>query len=345
MTARFLLIGVLAVAGSAQAQTSIAQPPSLSPGDQVVVEADRTIRGRLANITTDSLVFEGANPPDVPFSAIARIDRVGDSVFNGTAIGAAVGGGATLALMGKICSNTNCSDTSSNLDPRLTLLGTLIGAGVGAIIDATIDGRKTVYTSGAPKPVMADAAQPSAALRRISPMIFGRVGWARLTDDEGSLGSGGTVGVGAIVQFTPRIAVQASYDRHTHRRDLESPGPPGSTASGGFTGTEQLLTAKALFFFHADKRVRPYAGIGLSYLDSERVSTFPTFVPQPNGFPTPGPPEIFRYHTQGAGLGFAAGMDVRVTRRLSVLGDLTLDLNNPDALGSTRLTVGAGWRF
>jgi opacity protein-like surface antigen len=344
MTARFLLVAVLAAAATAQAQTSTTQPPILPRGDQVVVEADRTIRGHLASITNDSLVFEGANPPSVSFNAISRIDRVGDSLFNGSAIGAAIGGGATLAQIGKICSNTNCSDTSSNLDPRLTLLGTLIGAGIGAIVDATIESRKTVYTTGAPKPVMA-AASSTALRSRVSPMIFGRVGWARLTDDEGSLGSGGTVGVGAIVPFTPRLAVQATYDRHRHRRDLDLVGPPGSTASGGFTGTEQLVAAKALLFFHADKSIRPYAGLGLSFLDSKRVSTFPTFVPQPNGFPIPGPPEVFRYHSQGAGLGFAAGVDVRATSRLSVLGDLTLDLNEPDALGSTRLTVGAGWRF
>jgi hypothetical protein len=77
------------------------------------------------------------------------------------------------------------------------------------------------------------------------------------------------------------------------------------------------------------------------------VSEFPTFVlpPGPFPFPVPGPPEIFRYHTRGGGLGVATGVDVRVTKRLSVLGDLTLDLSDPEALGSTRVTAGAGWRF
>jgi hypothetical protein len=38
-------------------------------------------------------------------------------------------------------------------------------------------------------------------------------------------------------------------------------------------------------------------------------------------------------------------MDARLTGHLSVLGDLTVDLGNAEALASTRLTVGAGWRF
>ena len=44
----------------------------------------------------------------------------------------------------------------------------------------------------------------------------------------------------------------------------------------------------------------------------------------------------FRYHTTGGTLGFAVGMDARLIRHLSLLGDLTLDLGSPEALASTR---------
>ncbi|HSC28089.1 MAG TPA: outer membrane beta-barrel protein [Vicinamibacterales bacterium] len=197
--------------------------------------------------------------------------------------------------------------------------------------------------SAAPQPVVSPRAQAGGT--RHAPVIFGRVGWARFTDDEGSLGDGTSVGFGVIVPLTRRFGIQVAYDRHDHRRDFEPVGPLGATTSGGFSGTEQLVTAKALFFFLAGHAVRPYAGIGVGFLDSRRVSEFPTFVFSPEGVPLPGPAEIFTYHTRGAGLGFAAGVDARVTDRISVIGDLTLDLSSPDALGSTRLTVGAGWRF
>jgi hypothetical protein len=349
-TLELLTAGLLAV-GSGQSPTT--PPPqtqiNLAPGDRIDVTDERqTIRGRIAELTSESLVLvndDGRRRLALP--SVQQIDRVGDPLWNGTAIGAAVGGGSALAAMAKACSNTNCSDTSANLDPRITLLGTLIGAGVGAAIDAMIDGRRTVYRAGQP-----EASQPAPTVQpsrphpsRFAPTVFGRVGWARLTDDEGSLGGGTTMGVGVIVPIWRRVALQVAYDRHDHRRDLESGAPPGIVVTGGFTGTEQLVTAKALFYFREGAAVRPYAGIGVGYLDSERQSEFPTFVLQPGNMVVSGPPEIFRYHTTGAGLGFAAGVDARVTRRLSLLGDLTLDLNQREALGSTRLTVGVGWKF
>jgi hypothetical protein len=311
MTLQLLLVGLMAGAP----QTAGPPTPSLNAGDRVVVTDDRqSIRGR-------------------------------DSVANGAAIGAGIGGGAALALMAKLCSNSGCADTSANLDPRFVLLGSLIGAGVGAIVDAAIDRRHTVYRAGQPLPSPTAPQPASTTLTSGRVLIFGRAGWARLSDDEGLLGDGGSVGFGTIVSLLPRIGLQFAYDRHKHRRDFDDAGPPGSGAVHFFSGTEQLVTAKALFFFRNDERVRPYAGIGLGYLDSNRLNQSPTFVPRPNGFPELGPPEIFRRRTRSAGLGFATGMDVRVRERVSVLGDLTLDICGPDALASTRLTVGAGWRF
>ncbi len=314
-------------------------------GGRVATDDRQSIRGRIAEITADSLLLDGTRPVRVPLASLRQIDRVGDSLANGAALGAGIGGGATLALIAKTCSNSNCADTSASQDPQLVLAGSLVGAGVGAIIDAAIDRRRTVYRAGqayAPPTTRRDPVTTPVAGRVL---IFGRVGWTRLTDDEGTLGDGGSVGVGTIVALTPRIGVQVAYDRHDHRRDFETGGPTGKYGVRGFTGTEQLVTAKVLFFFRAGQRVRPYVGIGGGFLDSERVSEFPRFVPGPQGFPEPGPPEVFRYHTTGRGFGFATGMDVRVSTRFSVLGDLTLDLNDPDALGSTRLTIGAGWRF
>jgi Outer membrane protein beta-barrel domain len=349
MTVELLMAGLLAAA--AQSQPPAQPAPTLLQGDRLIVTDDRqSIRGRIADLTDDMLVLDRDNNPlRIPLTTIRQIDRTGDSLFNGSAIGAGIGGATALAAMGIACGNSGCADTSTSLDPRLTLLGTLIGAGIGAMVDAAIERRQTMYTAGAPKPLLAPRARAGETTRRgaarFAPTVFGRFGWARLTDDEGWLGDGATVGFGAIVPITTRLGLQVAYDRHKHRRDFEPVGPPGTPARGGFTGTEQLVTAKALFFFRPDQRVRPYAGIGIGFLDSTRVSEFPTFVNQPGGFPVPGPPEIFRYDFRGGGIGFAAGLDVRVTGRLSILGDLTLDLAGREALGSNRLTAGAGWRF
>ena len=348
-TVGLFMSGLLALG---QATPPDVQPPAvqLQPGDRVEVRDDRqSIRGRLDELTTDEVVLlTEASRVRLPLSAVQRIDRVGDPLWNGTLIGAAIGGGSAIAAMARACSNTNCADTSANLDPRLTLIGSLIGAGVGAIIDASITGRKTVYPGRTAQPPHVAKAAPQQATTAgtwRNPMIFGRFGYARLTDDEGFLGSGATIGVGAIVPVWRNLAVQVAYDRHDHRRDLEPAGPPGVDVSGGFTGTEQLFTAKMLFFFRSGAAVRPYAGVGIGILDSKRTSEFPTFVRGPGAIPVPGPPEIYRYRSTDAGLGFAGGVAARVTRHLSLLGDLTIDLSHPSTLGSTRLTVGAGWRF
>ena len=196
-------------------------------------------------------------PPPPPAPAVR------DSLFNGAAIGAAIGGGAALAAMARACSNTHCSDTSANLDPRMALVGALAGAGIGALVDAAIGGQKT-------------APSRARSLTRAPGIVFARAGWSGLSDDEGSLGSGATFGAGVVVPLGLRFGLQIAYDRQTHRRDLESGAPPGvAPPPAGFSGTEQLFTAKALMFFREDKAVRPYAGLGLGLFDSRRVSRIP----------------------------------------------------------------------
>jgi opacity protein-like surface antigen len=345
-----LLVAGLLAAG--QSIPGVNPAPAVRSGDRVEVSDDRqSIRGRLDQLTADEVVLmTGSTRTRLPLATVQRIDRIGDPLFNGTAIGAAIGGGSALALMAKVCSNTNCADTSSNLDPRFTLVGTLIGAGVGAMIDASITGRKTVYRANTGQLLpgtVTSAAQlpPPPVTSWRHPTVFGRYGYARLTDDEGFLGSGAAWGAGLVVPVWKNIAIQVAYDRHDHRRDLESGAPPGVDVPGGFSGTEQLVTGKTLFFFRSGQAVRPYAGVGVGYMHSKRVSEFPTFVSEAGRLPVLGPSEFFYYESKDFNLGFSAGVDARVVSRLSLLGDLTIDLNHPSALGSTRLTVGAGWKF
>lgn len=86
-------------------------------------------------------------------------------------------------------------------------------------------------------------------------------------------------------------------------------------------------------------------GVGVGWLDSKRTTAFPTISAGPGERPVPvGPPEILRYHTSGPAFGFSAGVDARVSRRIAILVDFTIDLGE-EALSSTRLTAGVGWRF
>ena len=344
MSLTLMLAGLLAISTAQSSQDVEPKPPTIvvvKSGERIEIVGNdhTTVRGRLGEVTADSIVVRtNGGPENIPLAAVQRADRVGDSLINGAAIGAAIGGGTALALMVKICNNTNCSDTSSNLDPRLTLLGTAIGAGVGVLIDKAFEGRRTIYRTGTGQTLAPhDAPRRSTAAASSHPVIFGRVGWGRIDDDEGSLGSGASIGAGVLVPIARRLGLQIQYDRQTRSREFEF--------GRGFFGTEQLVTAKALFFFRSSEAVRPYAGVGLGFMDSRRRSVSPTFSLGPGLQVISGPPEIFRYHTSGGTLGFAVGMEARVTSRLSMLGDLTLDLGSPEALSSTRLTIGAGWHF
>jgi hypothetical protein len=346
VTPALLLASVLAA--SAQQPADSRSPDVLTHGDRVIIlirDERQTIRGLVANLTPDEVTLEQDSMPiRIPLAGVQQIDRIGDPLFNGAAIGGGIGAAAALAAMARACSNTGCSDTSSNLDPRMTLLGALGGAALGAVIDAVMERPKTVYTAASGQmPVFRASSSTAAGAPQI---VFVRAGWASFADDEGGLGDGGSIGAGVILRVWRNIGVQVAYDRHSHRRDITSGGPPGSTATGGFSGTEQLITVKTLFFARAGHAVRPYGGIGLGYLRSKRTSEFPTFVLPPGSFfPVPGPSEIFEYQTRGAGMGFSAGAVARLSNRFSVLGDVSLDFANPNALSSARLTAGAGYRF
>ena len=337
-TCELLMAALLAAQSTATPKPE--PPPNLKPYDYLEVTVDhRTIRGRMTQLTADSLVVQGDRERvSVPLATVQRIDRVGDSRLNGTAIGAAVGGASALALMAKLCTNNKCSDISASLDPRFAAFGTLVGAGVGALIDAAIKGRKTVYRAGADQPPTMVQRKP-AGPQKNGILIFGHAGGVHLSDDEGSLGGGATAGGGVIVPIGQRFGVQVAYDRHTRKREFE--------LNRAFYGTEQVFTAKGLYFFRSTEAIRPYVGFGLAFIDSEQRSVSPTFTLGPGFQVLPGPLETFHSHTQGSGAGFAVGMDARVYSRISVLADLTFDFtdNRPEGLGSTRLTVGAGWRF
>ena len=237
----FLLPGLLV------AQAAL-PPATVAPGDRVVVtvtDHQQTIRGRISEVTPDALLLDDdGTRVRLPLATVQQVDRVSDSLWNGTAIGAALGGGSAIVAMAKACSNTNCADTSSNLDPRMTLLGTLVGAGIGALVDAAIDGHETVYRAGS-----APLSSSSQSITRKHGMVFARVGRAGFSDDEGSLGSGATVGVGVVVPLGRRFGVQ---DRRTTGRSID-----------GSSGAERLRYRSEWGQVHGNGTARDREGADL----------------------------------------------------------------------------------
>jgi hypothetical protein len=329
---QFFVVALLA--GDPQAPTI----PSLRDERVEVVQAHQTIRGRIREIASDTVEVDTRDGPMViPMASVQRINRVGDSVANGAAIGAAVGGGSALGILAKLCANNRCSDISASLDPRFVLMGTLVGAGIGALVDGLFERRTPLYRGRVeqPSPTAADVSPPRSGPDRV--VVFGRAGRAQLTDDEGSLGSGGTWGTGVRVPIGERLGLQLAYDQQIRRRDFEF--------GRSYSGTERLATGKVLWFFRTNARVRPYAGIGAGVLVSQSRSDSPTWTLTPGNIVLPGALETSRSKSRSTVLGFATGADVRLPRHLSLVGDLTLDLGGRQAYGSTRLTLGAGWRF
>ena len=333
-----VLVGLLAASPADGLDPQVAQTAvERDARVEVVATPPQTIRGRIAELTTDTVVVDTHDGRvTVPMQSVQSISRVGDSVANGTAIGAAIGGVSTLGLLAKLCANSNCSDTSSNLDPRFTLLGTLIGAGIGALVDGLIERRTPVYRADPDQsPVLAPPSQPQRPPGEV--MLFARAGGGQLNDDEGSLGSGGTWGTGVRVPIGRRMALQAAYDRQNRRRDFEF--------GRNFTGTETLFTGKLLWSFRTEKPVRPYVGLGLGVMNSRSRSDSPTWTLGPRNQVIQGPIETSESRSRSTMLGLAVGADVRLYRCLSVVGDITLDMRGRQAFSSTRLTLGAGWRF
>ena len=230
----------------------------------------------------------------------------GDSVWNGAAIGAALGGGSAIAAMARACSNANCSDTSANLDPRMTLLGALIGAGVGALIDASIDGRKAIYRAGsgrARRPVSPSTAdrlagndirsrRPCGLLRRRGLPRERRNRWRRC-------GRAARTTIRAADRVRPPEAQTGFRGRSASRYRSEWRPVHRNGTARDREGSD---------LFPGRQGDQPYAG-------SARASSTRTVSPRspptsrrPGGIVAAGPFEVFRYHS--------SELSPRVRRRL-----------------------------
>jgi hypothetical protein len=132
----------------------------VAPGETLSVTdaTGREVTGRLAELTSAALTLEldgGARTWEV--ADVRRVrQRHGDSLLNGTLIGAGVGAGLIGTAIVVECSR---DDTTCDGFAALAFaIYTAAGAGVGALVDAAIRGRRVVFEAPPPGP------SPSVAL-------------------------------------------------------------------------------------------------------------------------------------------------------------------------------------
>lgn len=120
--------------GAAQAQTSFSDV-RLSVGDrvQVTLVSGETVEGKVAVVSPGTI---GVNGRDLTPPEVRRIDRVGDSLWDGTAISFAIG---SLRLRDR---QLQCSDLI-----RCSLLPGLAAGAIGMLIDRMREHRDTVFGS------------------------------------------------------------------------------------------------------------------------------------------------------------------------------------------------------
>ena len=144
LSAALVVSLILPAAGQAQ-DGSGKRAPAQTPGEEVIVTqsaSGQELRGFLVDLTPTTLaMLVGGQRVDVPLDRVLRIEGRNDSVKDGAAYGAAVGGGLTaLACL-------------QALDARVCVPAAVFYAGLGALAGAGVDalhkGRTTIYSKPA----------------------------------------------------------------------------------------------------------------------------------------------------------------------------------------------------
>jgi hypothetical protein len=173
-------------------------------------------------------------------------------------------------------------------------------------------------------PALSDAQTPAAAPEpRIQ--TAASVGYGKTWDDEGSVGNGRVASVGMHYDFGAGVSVGATVERVHHFRET-------SFGAHTFSGDSTMVTADALVTFGTG-RVRPLvrAGAGVLVYSGHATSGAPRDLPaaaRVSGVPTR-PTETFEHSGTTPVTSVMAGLDVRLTRTLSVRPDFTFHLTRP----------------
>lgn len=141
----------------------------VAPGQTLTVTdaAGREVTGRLAELTSAALTLDvdgGVRTWGVEDVRRVR-QRHGDSLLNGTLIGAGVGAGLIGTAIAVECSRDDT--TCDGFAALAFVIYTAAGAGFGALVDAAIRGRRVVFdappSTPSPSVVLAPVVSPHGA--------------------------------------------------------------------------------------------------------------------------------------------------------------------------------------
>ena len=179
----------------------------------------------------------------------------------------------------------------------------------------------------------AATAQAPAESRGV---VFASVGYARTVDDEGLLGAGAALSVGAGLRVTRGLSVQAVFDRIPYHRDEDYLAFDGRVL---FIGVEAAVQSQR-------PRVRPFVTIGAGIMNDRKDWTHRTQTDPGQGRVE----SVTEHEYTFAMLRSSGGIDVRLTDALSLRAGLTfhglLDTGNDLAAHLIlQPAVGVAWRW
>jgi hypothetical protein len=162
------------------------------------------------------------------------------------------------------------------------------------------------------------------------------VGYATTLDDEGLLGRGAALSLGVGRRMTPRLTIQAVFDRIPYHRNEDYLEFDGRVVMGGVE----------VAFQSSRPRVRPFMTVGVVFGNDRKLWTHKTQI---------GPAQfradsITEHEYSVAMTRFAGGLDIRVSERASIRASLRWHglLNTGQDLAAHNIvtpTIGAAWRW
>jgi hypothetical protein len=155
-------------------------------------------------------------------------------------------------------------------------------------------------------------AVPDAQAQRASEprgVVFAGLGYARAVDDEGLLGTGPALNVGAGLHVTPRLTLQAVFDRIPYHRAVEYLEFDGRVL---FAGVEAAFQSRR-------SRVRPFVTIGGGIMSDKKRWTRRTQI-GPSQYRVDG---VTDYAYTLTALRSSGGLDIRLGEALSLRAGLT----------------------
>ena len=141
-----VLVGLAHTASAQQARTFADLPLWLNLGDEVGVEGESGVVtwGRLERLTSEdiSVASKPGGERVFPGASVRRVQKRGDSLWNGISLGALIGGAVGCVFAAGFAERWRSEDCPAGI-----LLLAPVGAGLGLMFDAMHSGATTVFSA------------------------------------------------------------------------------------------------------------------------------------------------------------------------------------------------------